>query len=205
VFLGDYIDRGPASPGVIDFVRALAGAGTFEVRALMGNHEEVMLQFLDDPAVGASWVEFGGGETLAAYGVPPPLGRGDLAGWEAAREALGRRLPGDHLAFLTGLELSASYGDYLFVHAGVRPSMPLDRQTAADILWIRDEFLHHEGRLDKVVVHGHTPEARPYLGRHRIGIDTGAYATGVLTGVRLFGQARDLLQARASARARHDT
>lgn len=196
VLLGDYVDRGPASREVVAFVRRLLLATDFEVRALMGNHEQVMLQFLEDPSVGPSWVEFGGGETLAAYGVRRPGARVDQDAWEAASVALAEALPPEDLAFLRGLELSASYGDYLFVHAGVRPEAPLDRQEAADLLWIRHEFLENERRLEKIIVHGHTPEVEPFAGTARIGVDTGAYATGVLTAVRLYGEERSFLQAR---------
>jgi serine/threonine protein phosphatase 1 len=197
VFLGDYVDRGPQSPGVVEFVRALSLARDFEVRTLMGNHEQVMLSFLDDPKVGPSWVEFGGGATLAAYGVAPPTPRSDDEAWIEASATLGHLLPQDQLSFLRALETFAIYGDYMFVHAGVRPSVALDRQDAADMLWIRQEFLENDRRLDKIIVHGHTPEMEPHLGRARIGIDTGAYATGVLTAVRLSGSDQSILQARA--------
>lgn len=198
VFLGDYVDRGPASREVIDCVRALGHASDFEVRALRGNHEQVMLSFLDDISVGPSWVEFGGGQTLAAYGVTPPPPRADTEAWQAAQEAFVAALPQADVEFIRNLEMSATYGDYMFVHAGVRPDVPLDRQEDADVLWIRHEFLGSERRLEKVIVHGHTPEVEPYLGRARIGVDTGAYATGVLTAVRLLGEERSVLQSRSS-------
>lgn len=113
---------------------------------------------------------------------------------------LQRNLPSDHLAFLRGLELSAIYGDYLFVHAGVRPGVPLNRQDPEDLMWIRGDFLSQPHRLDHVVVHGHTPDEEPFLGPDRINIDTGAYATGVLTAVRLTEGPPTVLQARKSRR-----
>ncbi len=205
VFVGDYIDRGPASRGVVDRLVALKdesdrGSG-FEVRTLMGNHEQTLLQFLDSPEVGASWVEFGGGETLASYDVIRPPGRGDAESWRAAQERFREQLPARHLALLQALELSARYGDYLFVHAGVRPGVPWDRQEPEDLLWIRNDFLTLPHRLDCTVVHGHTPDDEPFIGRDRINIDTGAYATGVLTAVRLTDSPPVVLQARKSLRA----
>lgn len=197
IFLGDYIDRGPQSREVIECVRTMKQARDFEVRTLMGNHEQVMLSFLDDPTVGTSWVEFGGGETLTAYGVPRPALRSEVDAWIQASEALAKALPDEHLRFLRSLETSVTLGDYMFVHAGVRPSVALDAQEASDLLWIRHEFLENDRRLDKIIVHGHTPEVEPHLGRVRIGIDTGAYATGVLTAVRLSDSERAILQGRA--------
>lgn len=200
VLVGDYVDRGPMSKGVIDRLIALRDVseerGAFELRTLMGNHEQTMLSFLDSPEAGPAWVEFGGGETLASYGVSRPAPRAEPQAWQAAQVALQRNIPSEHVAFLRGLELSAVYGDYLFVHAGVRPGVPLDRQDPEDLLWIRGDFLSQPHRLDCVVVHGHTPDEEPFIGPSRINVDTGAYATGVLTAVRLDGGAPTILQAR---------
>lgn len=199
VFVGDYVDRGPMSKGVIDrliSLKATAGEAGFEVRTLMGNHEQTMLSFMENPEAGTAWVEFGGGETLASYGVDRPPPRAEPSAWLEAQFQLQRRLPSTHLSFLRGLELSAVYGEYLFVHAGVRPGVPLDRQDPEDMMWIRGDFLSQPHRLDYVVVHGHTPEEEPFLGPDRINIDTGAYATGVLTAVRLGVDAPTILQAR---------
>lgn len=194
IFVGDYVDRGPDSRGVIDAILALGEEGVFEVRALKGNHEEQMLSFLEDPRSGAAWLEFGGAETLLSYGVTPPIGRGGLDAWETARKALAAALPATHRAFLESLELAIVCGDYLFVHAGVRPGVPIQEQSEHDLLWIRDDFLSSIRPIEKVVVHGHTPEPAPYIGPNRIGIDTGAYATSKLTAVRLFGTEQILLQ-----------
>ena len=205
VFVGDYVDRGPASRGVIDRLIALTTAsahqGAFEVRALMGNHEQTMLSFLDNPEAGAAWVEFGGGETMTSYGVARPIGRVDQDAWRDIQASFQTEVPASHLAFLQALELSATYGDYFFVHAGVRPGVPLDRQTSEDLLWIRNDFLSQPHRLPCVVVHGHTPDEEPFIGPDRINIDTGAYATGVLTAVRLIEGPPVILQARKSRRA----
>lgn len=195
VFVGDYVDRGPDSRGVIDCVLALEKHPALDVRALKGNHEEQMLAFLDDASEGPAWVEFGGAATMASYGVNPPSARSDAGAWEEARIQLARAVAGDHLAFLKRLELAVVCGDYLFVHAGIRPGVPLNVQSERDLLWIRDDFLSSTEDFEKVVVHGHTPELKPFIGRNRIGIDTGAYATATLTAVRLLGAGREVFQA----------
>ena len=194
VFLGDYVDRGADSRGVIDRLIALAAAPGFEVRTLMGNHEEAMLGFIEDPVTGAGWLEFGGGATLASYGVAPPIGRPGAEELVALGQALSAALPAEHLNFLRSLELAIVLGDYVFVHAGLRPGVPLHAQSARDLLWIRQEFLSEKKSFEKVVVHGHTPEEMPYDGPTRIGLDTGAYATGVLTAARLLGAERAFMQ-----------
>lgn len=195
VLLGDYVDRGPESAGVIELILKLSADPALEVCALMGNHESALLAFLDDPAGAAGWLDHGGGPTLASYGVTPPPSRAGEQGWGEARDALVRALPPAHLSFLRGLRLMAVVGDYAFVHAGVRPGAPLDRQAAQDLLWIRQPFLEAPGPFEKVIVHGHTPAEEPQILPHRLGIDTGAFATGVLTAVRLQGEAQGLLQA----------
>lgn len=198
IFVGDYVDRGPGVKDVLDQVIALQAAGRFEVRALKGNHEEFLLRFMQDASVGAIWSEYGGLQTLAGYGVTPPPRRTNAKDWEQTRRALEAAMPQAHARFLSALETIAVYGDYAFVHAGVRPGVPLAEQREEDLLWIRDEFLQSSRAFDKVIVYGHTPEPAPVLGRHRIGIDTGAYATGVLTALRLEGAERAIIQATAA-------
>jgi serine/threonine protein phosphatase 1 len=187
IFIGDYVDRGPQSASVIDLVLDLEDEAEFEVRALKGNHEAQVLAFLEDPRAGPAWIEFGGAETLLSYGVTPPRGRTDEAAWTKTRDVFSAALPARHAGFLRRLELAITCGDYVFVHAGVRPGVPLTEQSEHDLLWIRDEFLRSTRPIEKVVVHGHTPERSPYIGPNRIGIDTGAYATAMLTAVRLLG------------------
>jgi serine/threonine protein phosphatase 1 len=204
VFVGDYIDRGPDSKGAIDRVLALRAAQQFEVRTLKGNHEAAMLAFMEDPELGTAWTEHGGAQTLASYGVAPPMRRTDASDWKRARDELAERLPPAHEDFLLNLELVAIYGDYAFVHAGMRPGVPIGEQRERDLLWIREPFLSDTRRFEKVVVHGHTPSVQPFVGRNRIGIDTGAYATGVLTAIRLNGSERVFFQsteARAESQA----
>lgn len=195
VMLGDYIDRGPQSREAIDTVLRLKAAADFEVRALKGNHEHQMLLFLEGADAGPPWGNFGGRETLQSYGVKPPSAQAPMEAWEEARLALAQAVPPEHLALLQSLELTALYGDYVFVHAGLRPGVPMSENAEVDLLTIRDEFLNAKLPFEKVVVHGHTPQAEPQLEAHRIGIDTGVYATGRLTAVRLLNTERLILQA----------
>jgi serine/threonine protein phosphatase 1 len=197
VFVGDYVDRGPSSRAVIDRILAVQRARRFEVSALRGNHENTLLEFLRDPMVGPIWTLHGGTETLLDYGVTPPAADSGVEAWETARQAFGARLPRPHLEFLQGLRARLVVGDYLFVHAGVRPGVPLSEQSEHDLLTIRRDFLARETPFEKLVVHGHTPTEAPFSGPYRINVDTGAYATGVLTAVRLEGSSRRFLQARA--------
>jgi len=197
VFLGDYVDRGPASKGVVDLILEMRGLDRLEVRALKGNHEEALLQFLAEPSFGQTWLEHGGGPTLVSYGVQPPAQRTDAEAWVKVRDAFAAALPPEHLAFYQSLELMIVEADYAFVHAGVRPGIPLADQSERDLLWIRQEFLQERGRFEKVIVHGHTPLEAPQLAPNRLGVDTGAYATGVLTAVRLQGEDQRVLQAKA--------
>lgn len=197
VFLGDYVDRGADSKGVVDLILQMMTWEKFEVRALKGNHEEALLQFLDEPAFGATWLEHGGAATLASYGVQPPAQRTDPQAWKPVRDAFAEALPAEHLAFYRSLELMITEGDYAFVHAGVRPGVPLHQQTERDLLWIRQEFLQERSRFEKMIVHGHTPMEQPQLTANRLGVDTGAYATGVLTAVRLHHEDQEILQVRA--------
>ncbi len=202
VFLGDYVDRGADSMGGVDLILRMQAYDRIETRVLKGNHEEALLKFLDDPAaMGPLWVDHGGATTLASYGVQPPATRTDPEAWARAGEAFVRVLPAAHRRFYETLELMITVGDYAFVHAGVRPGVPLAEQGERDLLWIRQEFLQWEGPYGKVIVHGHTPAEQAQLTRWRLGIDTGAYATGVLTAVRLEGEHQRLMQAKATRSA----
>ena len=183
IFLGDYVDRGFQSREVIDVLLSEV-LSPFETYFLKGNHEAAMLQFLTDPSIGPRWAEFGGAETLVSYGVRPPRTRTSLEDWGRASEELQAVLPPEHLHFLSNLDLSVRIGDYVFVHAGVRPGVPLDQQSEYDMLWIRDEFLTDRKPLGAVIVHGHTPTSAPHRDSRRVGIDTGAYLSGKLTAAR---------------------
>jgi serine/threonine protein phosphatase 1 len=178
VTLGDYIDRGPASPAVLD--RLAGNPFPTEYVALKGNHEVFLDTFLTDPEVARDWRLCGGLDTLHAYGVDASsVMRGRDYGLASAR--LEAALPSAHKEFLASLQLSASFGRYFFCHAGVRPKVPLDAQVEDDLLWIRNEFLDSRANFGKIVVHGHTPVEEPQLRRNRINIDTGAFMTGRLT------------------------
>jgi serine/threonine protein phosphatase 1 len=178
VFLGDYIDRGPGSRRVVE--RLATGQWPTPIVALAGNHEDFLLAFLDDAGFLAFWRSQGGLETLHSYGVN--IGRA-MAGreFEEVRLAFTARFPKQHWDFLKALKTSAVIGNYFFCHAGVRPGVPLDRQDRDDLLNIREPFLSSEAEHGMLVVHGHTPADVPEIRLNRIGIDTGAFATGRLT------------------------
>jgi serine/threonine protein phosphatase 1 len=180
IYLGDYVDRGAHSHAVIDAL--IARSHDRQVVFLMGNHERMMLRALEDPGSVMLWLQNGGDQTLRSYGV----GSGDVQ--QAAQRdpalicrVLGEIVPADHVAFLRSLHLSFSIGGFLFVHAGIRPGVPLPEQREEDCLWIRDDFLNSTADHGVVVVHGHTPVQAPQFLRNRINLDTGAVFTGVLT------------------------
>jgi serine/threonine protein phosphatase 1 len=200
IFLGDYIDRGPDSAKVLQALVWLQRRGQFALRLLKGNHEQGLLGFLEDPGRNAVWLGFGGVQTLAAYGVAAPEPDEGLDGLVRARDALLDQMPASHLQLLGELELIALLGDYAFVHAGVRPDRPLASQGEAELLWIRRGFVDAPGPFERVIVHGHTwVGEQPQVSDHRIGLDTGAYATGVLTVARLDEGTMELFQVRGAA------
>ena len=175
VHLGDYVDRGPDSAGVIEILlRPFPQSGSSprpRVVNLMGNHEDMMLAALADPDAAPHWLANGGDAALESWGVPL---RARAREWTAA-------LPPRHLALLRGLRLMHAAGGYVFVHAGLRPHTSLARQSRFDMLWIREPFLSFDGKLPAVVVHGHSADPRPVVRSNRIGIDTGACMGGHLT------------------------
>jgi serine/threonine protein phosphatase 1 len=188
VFVGDYVDRGPDSHGVVERLLAGRPARARPVH-LKGNHEDMLLRFLADPAgQGDVWLANGGMATLRSYGVTPP-GAGAAALGRGAAD-LARAMPGPHLEFYSGLGLTFECGDYLFVHAGLRPGTAIGAQSADDLLWIRGAFMRHDGAFAKYVVHGHTPRSEPEVLWNRADIDTGAFASGRLTCLVLEGETR---------------
>lgn len=191
--LGDYIDRGPDSRGVIDMLLGVSGPGRVEPHFLRGNHDQALLDFLHDPATGLGWCDFGGREAMRSYGVRAPGGNAGVEAWSQCSDELAAAIPETHLGFLRTLEPCFDLGDYFFAHAGARPGTPLDAQAEDDLLWIRAPFLNDARRFEKVVVHGHSAGVEPYADHRRIGIDTGAYATGQLTALRLEGRSRSLV------------
>jgi len=194
VYLGDLVDRGPQSCQVIEHLIASPLAG-FEAVYLKGNHEDAMLRFLDDTSIGRPWLGFGGAATLESYGVDLHARYPEAMTWlQFIQAEFRRRLPAHHREFFERMQLSHVEGDYFFVHAGVRPGVALDAQHAEDLMWIRDEFLDSREDFGKVVVHGHSIRNRPDFRANRIGIDTGAVFSGVLTCLALAGEERRVLK-----------
>lgn len=197
VFVGDLVDRGPSSAQVIERLRTYRREGVRPI-FLLGNHEEVLLRILDgDTSLIPSWLRFGGAQCLQSYRVDPSR----LSAISAAQavEAIRRAIPTEHAAFLKSFADTFRFGDYLFVHAGIRPGVSLEEQNQSDLRWIRDPFLLDETDHGVVVVHGHTISSEVEERPNRIGIDTGAFATGVLTALAVEGRERWYLDTRAAA------
>jgi len=191
VMLGDLIDRGPHSAEVIEFLlKARPSFASFHF--LMGNHEQAMLESLASEADPRStgWLRFGGMETLESYDVPE---QAFGCSGRLFSDELRRYVPAAHLAFMREFEDKLLIGDYLFVHAGIRPGVSIEKQSMEDKLWIRDDFLEDPSDHGFVVVHGHTVHPEPDFRENRIGIDTGAYRTGVLTALALEGNERRII------------
>ncbi|MDQ1231747.1 serine/threonine protein phosphatase 1 [Sphingomonas sp. SORGH_AS 879] len=185
IFLGDLIDRGPDSAGVVERISRLAAADR-HVHCLMGNHEEILLRAIDgDDKALRLFCRIGGRETMMSYGVTAQdYERLDYA---EVHERLNAIVPAAHQHFLSNLKEMMIMGDYAFVHAGVRPGIPIAEQKLAETRWIRDPFLDHRAPMEKMVVHGHTVAEEAEILPHRIGIDTGAYQSDRLTALMLEG------------------
>lgn len=193
VYVGDYIDRGESSRDVLDLLLT-APVGGAEAVYLRGNHEEFMLTFLEDSSVGDMWLKNGGDATLYSYGVgaPPVADREERH--RMMRDDLQTKLPREHLQFLRTLQLYHVEGEYAFVHAGIKPGVPLEDQVDRDVLWIRGGFLDDQSDHGKCIVHGHTITDDIEVRTNRIGIDTGAYFSGKLSCVVLDGETCAVLQ-----------
>ncbi|MGN6514339.1 MAG: metallophosphoesterase family protein [Rhizomicrobium sp.] len=178
VFIGDYVDRGRDSKGVIDIL--VEARQEFQTRLLRGNHDQSMLNFIANPNAYPAWRDIGGADTLWSYGVSPPKSA-DTSAYSDTRDRFVKVLPPAHVEIFQILESAVEIGDYLFVHAGVRPGIPLESQDPMDLMWIRDEFLTSKSPFEKMIVHGHSPMREPARKSNRISIDTGAYASGRLT------------------------
>jgi serine/threonine protein phosphatase 1 len=184
IFIGDYIDRGPDSRGVVEMLIELGRRE--KCVFLRGNHEAILLDFPHNPKLMPAWRSVGGINTLASYGIasspePDPTEALQLA------NAFEGTLPDSHRDFYRDLAISYAAGDLYFVHAGVRPGIALEAQSVADRTWIRHEFLNHEGLFEKLVIHGHTPAPEPEIRPNRINIDTRAFSSGRLTCIWLEG------------------
>lgn len=192
VLLGDLVDRGPDSAGCLAAARAWQARRP--VRILAGNHEEMFLLAFEKEDVLRSFLRHGGRETVLSYPVDPAAyAAADFAGVQALMH---EAIPAEDRAFVGSFESSLRVGDYLFVHAGIRPQVPLDAQRDADLRWIREPFLGFSGDHGCVVVHGHTITDEPVIRANRIGIDTGAFCSGRLTALALEGTDRWLIEAR---------
>jgi serine/threonine protein phosphatase 1 len=192
ISLGDLVDRGPDSAGVVERLRTI-DPGEFRFVGLSGNHEEVLLRVLDgDLDLLDQWLGFGGSECLTSYGldVQQLASLGPSQQLAAVRDAI----PDDHVAFLRSFGDTFRFGDYLFVHAGIRPGIPLQSQSPGDLRWIRRDFLEDSRDHGFTVVHGHTIAREVDERPNRIGIDTGAYTGGPLTALAIEGSSRWLLQ-----------
>jgi serine/threonine protein phosphatase 1 len=193
VFLGDYVDRGSDSKGVVDRLTKGLPENANAI-FLKGNHEDLLLSFLDEPVSGLNWLHNGGETALISYGVGAGAINDALwlghKGLSEAAVLFRSVLPDDHLHFYRSLRLSHRAGDYFFAHAGVRPGVALERQARDDLIWIRGEFLNYPYDFGAVVVHGHTPARAAQDLHNRIGIDTLAFHTGKLTAVGLEGPRR---------------
>lgn len=192
IFLGDYVDRGPASAAVIERLIELKARRGDDIVFLKGNHEQAMLDFIAAPAETASWINWGGDKTLESYGLDDIEHRAP----EDLRDLFIERLPDSHFMFLMDLPLWHREGGYTFVHAGMKAGLPVEEQREKDLLWIRDPFLYAAPLAfgETCIVHGHTPDEQTPLDLGwRINIDTGAVWTGRLTAVVLDGTERRFL------------
>lgn len=193
IHLGDYVDRGLYSNGVIERLSTLQLDGVNSVINLMGNHEDLLLHFLNNPETGRAWLQLGGDATLLSYGVgiTPQVAPADR--FEAIRDDFLEKMPAHHLDFLKNLNRYQRIGDYLFVHAGLFPNRHWERQRPEDFIWIRQQFTESRADHGAMVVHGHhiteTPDEQP----NRVGVDTGAYFSGILTALVQEGSERSFI------------
>jgi len=192
IHLGDYVDRGADSRGVIDFLIAARKRDARNI-TLAGNHDMGFLEFLDEPDGGGLFARYGGKETAQSYGVDGKFHSPDALRLTWAE--LRCEVPGKHRAFMLDLSFSVSFGDFFFCHAGIRPGVPLNRQDPENLIWIRNEFLDHAELHPKVIVHGHTITDEPEVLANRVNVDTGAYRSGVLTALVIDGAEKRLITA----------
>lgn len=191
IHLGDYVDRGPDSRGVLDFLVASRQRDE-RVLALAGNHDVAFLDFLDEPDPDGLFAHYGGRQTALSYGVS--MNFADPVAFAAQHEAFSKAVPASHHRFVQGLPFSLSIGDFFFCHAGIRPGVALDSQDPVDLIWIREKFLSYGELHPKLVVHGHTPSSEPEVLSNRINVDTGAFMSGVLTALVIEGADKQIMQ-----------
>ncbi len=184
VMLGDYVDRGPASSQVIDHLMAPPPAG-FERICLAGNHEVAMLDYIDRRLTLGDWMHMGAAPTLLSYGVDPER-LGSIYQSRQVDDMIRHAIPAGHVEFLRSLPILIEAKRYIFVHAGIRPELDLDRQSDDDLVFIRTAFYEKAHLMKKYVVHGHTPVTEAKLEGTRINVDTGAFFSGRLTALRIW-------------------
>lgn len=189
ILLGDLVDRGPDSAGVIATAREWAKRR--RVRILAGNHEEMFLGSFERDDTLRHFLRYGGRETLLSYPIEPDVY--NRATLEELRAIMNQVVPAEDIEFMKSMEDRIQIGDYVFVHAGVRPGIPLEEQKVSDLRWIRGEFIEGPATRDFAVVHGHTILETPHVSQLRISLDTGAYFSGLLTAIGLEGTARWLI------------
>jgi serine/threonine protein phosphatase 1 len=192
VFLGDLIDRGPDSAAVV--ARAREWSARRPVEFVKGNHEEMLIASLDDADILRGFLLYGGRQTLLSYDIDPHAVTN--ADFGQLQELMREAIPPDDIAFLDGFRQFVHNGDYLFVHAGIRPEIAIEDQLGEDCRWIREPFLSYNGDFGAFVIHGHTISEEPQIRGNRIGIDTGAYLYGTLTAIGIEGTDRWFIQAR---------
>ncbi len=195
IHLGDYVDRGPDSKSVIDFL--IEAQREERIILLAGNHDIGFLDFLESGDPTGLFARYGGDMTAQSYGVH--LDFTDAIALREGHAQLVEAFPAAHGDFLKSLKFSASFGDFFFCHAGIRPRVPLDRQDPHDMIWIRQEFLGYPGLHPKVIVHGHTPAPEPEVLANRVNVDTGAFSTGRLTALIIQGADKEILTVREEA------
>ena len=195
IHLGDYVDRGPDSKGVLDWLheRYLKDS---RIELLTGNHDLGFLDFLDSAERDSLFVQYGGVQTAASYGVA--LDVGNTAEFQRGHAALLNAVPRAHRRLIESLSFSSIFGDFFFCHAGIRPGVALEAQRPDDLVWIRGEFLHHPGLHPKVIVHGHTPHSEPEVLANRVNVDTMAFRSGKLTALVIDGAEKRILSVRGA-------
>ncbi|MCP5081983.1 MAG: serine/threonine protein phosphatase [Alphaproteobacteria bacterium] len=202
LFLGDYIDRGPESREVLDYLLTSAPVCNERI-CLKGNHEQTLLEFLEDPDRLKHWARYGGMAMMRSYGIAEGTPMTSAACKGIHRQFVAK-FPDEHFEFCRDLPTSVSLGDYFFAHAGVRPGVPLEDQSDRDLMWIRDDFLTSTKYHGKFIVHGHTPARQPEVHTNRINIDTCAYGSGILTSLVLEDEGQGLLATGAPGPSRLD-
>ncbi|MBB4952630.1 serine/threonine protein phosphatase 1 [Agrobacterium vitis] len=192
VMLGDYVDRGPSSYRVLEHLMKPLPPQIERV-SLCGNHDDAFCHFLDDPSGGRRWLDFGAAATLYSYGLDIDQALQKAGGFAGLSSQLAEAVPASHYHWLKSLPVMLTVGQFLFVHAGVKPGLSVETQTDQDLMWIREPFLSRGPELPFTVVHGHTPTDAVTFGKNRIGVDTAAYASGHLSVVRLAAGQADLI------------